>query len=42
MQTLQRSYMGLGLLMRLNTDRALFFGAISAALLCGAWIASVL
>ncbi|WP_255731592.1 hypothetical protein [Phaeobacter sp. B1627] len=40
MQTLQRSYTGLGLLMRLNADRVLCAGAIGAALMLGTWIVS--
>ncbi|NIZ62968.1 hypothetical protein DL239_18540 [Sedimentitalea sp. CY04] len=39
MQTLQYSYRGLGLLMRLNWDRALSAFAIFIALMAGAWIA---
>lgn len=39
MQTLQYSYRGLGLLMRLNWDRALSSFVIFLALIAGAWIA---
>ncbi|EEW60130.1 hypothetical protein EPIB1_1456 [Tritonibacter mobilis] len=42
MQSLQQSYAGLDLLVRLNADRFLFVGAISAAILSGIWIASIL
>ncbi|MFP3382840.1 hypothetical protein [Tritonibacter scottomollicae] len=41
MQTLQQSCAGLGLLARLNADRVLFIGAITAAMAVGTWIASV-
>ncbi len=41
MQSLQQSYAGLDLLVRLNADRFLFVGAISAAILSGIWIASI-
>jgi len=40
MQTFQQSYRGLGLLMRLNWDRALSSFMIFLALTAGAWIAS--
>ena len=40
MQTLQYSYHGLGLLMRLNWDRALSSFVIFLALIAGAWIAA--
>ncbi len=40
MHVLQRSYVGLGLLVRLNADRMLSVGAIGAALLLGSWIAA--
>jgi len=42
MPVLQQSYSGLDLLIRLNVDRILFAGAISTAILLGAWIASTL
>ncbi|WP_263643675.1 hypothetical protein [Tritonibacter mobilis] len=42
MQSLQQSYAGLDLLVRLNADRFLFVGAISAAILSSIWIASIL
>jgi len=40
MQVLEQSYRGLSLLVRLNVDRVLFLGAISAAILTGSWIDS--
>jgi len=40
MQTLQYSYRGLGLLMRLNWDRALSAFVIFLALIAGAWVAA--
>ncbi|ABF64141.1 hypothetical protein [Ruegeria sp. TM1040] len=42
MHTLQRSYEGLDLLVRLNIDRVLFVGAISFAIFAGVWIGSFL
>ncbi|AZV78347.1 hypothetical protein EBB79_10970 [Parasedimentitalea marina] len=39
MQTLQYSYRGLGLLMRLNWDRAMSSFVIFLALIAGAWMA---
>ena len=39
MQTLQYSYRGLGLLLRLNWDRALSAFVIFLALIAGSWIA---
>lgn len=41
MQTLQHSYRGLGLLLRLNWDRALSSSVIFFALIAGAWICSL-
>ena len=41
MHTIQHSYRGLGLLMRLNWDRALSTLVIFAALIAGAWISSM-
>ncbi|WP_269084753.1 MULTISPECIES: hypothetical protein [unclassified Sulfitobacter] len=41
MQTIQTSYRGLSLLMDLNWDRALYTGAIAAALLAGSWLGSL-
>lgn len=41
MQTLSRSYRGLGLLMRLNWDRALTGFAILGALTAGTWLATL-
>ncbi|WP_280818006.1 hypothetical protein [Parasedimentitalea huanghaiensis] len=40
MHTIQHSYRGLGLLMRLNWDRALSTGLIFLALIAGAWMAN--
>lgn len=41
MQTLAHSYRGLGLLVRLNWDRALAGSAILGALTAGAWLAGL-
>ncbi|MFY0310733.1 hypothetical protein ACFMBG_12650 [Leisingera sp. D0M16] len=41
MQTLSQSYRGLGLLMRLNWDRALTGFAILGALIAGTWLATL-
>lgn len=41
MQTLAHSYRGLGLLVRLNWDRALAGSAILGALTAGAWLATL-
>jgi hypothetical protein len=38
MQTIERGYRGLSLLMMLNWDRALHVTAIGAALIAGAWL----
>ncbi len=42
MHVLQQSCAGVGLLVRLNTDRVLSVGAITASLFLGGWLASVL
>ncbi|WP_245596942.1 nucleolar protein 16 [Leisingera aquimarina] len=41
MQTLSQSYRGLGLLVRLNWDRALTGFAVLGALTAGAWLAAL-
>ncbi|AHD01004.1 hypothetical protein [Leisingera methylohalidivorans] len=41
MQTLTQSYRGLGLLVRLNRDRALSGFAVLGALTAGAWLATL-
>ncbi|MEX0302705.1 MAG: hypothetical protein AB3N24_09810 [Leisingera sp.] len=41
MQTLSQSYRGLGLLVRLNWDRALAGFAIMGALTAGTWLATL-
>lgn len=41
MQSLQQVYSGLGLLVRLNVDRALFIGAITASIMTGAWVVAL-
>jgi len=41
MQTIQRSYRGLSLLMQLNWDRALYAGTIAFALATGAFLGSM-
>ncbi len=41
MQTLQKSYHSLSLLMDLNWDRALYIATITLALGAGAWLASL-
>lgn len=41
MQTIQTSYRGLSLLMDLNWDRALYAGAIVAALAAGSWLGAL-
>ncbi|MDF1727588.1 MAG: hypothetical protein P1U53_07560 [Sulfitobacter sp.] len=41
MQTINRSYRSLGLLIELNWDRALFTGTIALGLLAGAYIAAL-
>ena len=40
MQTLQKGYKGLGLLMEVNLDRVIFPLALGAALFLGAYIGS--
>lgn len=42
MQAVLRQYRGLWFLLRLNCDKALFVAMISAALVLGGWIMSVL
>lgn len=41
MQPIQSSYRGLSLLVGLNVDRLMYFTAIAAALLAGAFIGSL-
>jgi hypothetical protein len=41
MQTFNRSYRGLSLLMDLNWDRFYFAGALGLGLILGAWIATL-
>ena len=41
MQTLQRGYRGLSLLMMLNADRVLYTVTLVAALGAGAWLGSL-
>ena len=41
MQTIQRAYPGLGLLMELNWDRAIYVVTIAAGLAAGAFIGSL-
>ena len=41
MQTVQSGYRGLRLLVDLNWDRGLYFGALAAGLLVGVWFCSL-
>ncbi|SFU14469.1 hypothetical protein [Sedimentitalea nanhaiensis] len=41
MHTLQRSYRGFSLVLELNSDRILFVVTLAAALLAGAFLASI-
>ncbi len=41
MQTISKGYRGLGVLVDLNWDRALYFATIAAALAAGAFIGSL-
>ena len=41
MQTIQRGYHGLSLLMKLNSDRLLYVATLITALAAGAWLGSL-
>ena len=41
MQTIQSGYRGLGLLLELNWDRALFLGSIGLGLAAGVWMSGL-
>ncbi|WP_256370574.1 hypothetical protein [Thalassococcus sp. S3] len=41
MQTIAKSYRGIGLLMELNWDRLLYVGTIAVALVAGAYLGSL-